>query len=161
MSGAAIRLVALVPSAHASWTLHERKGHKQHSIPEIFVSNHLHGMNANTIIRQLRQTSRQALRHYQIPFRTKQPHLFTQRTLHNRPLLLSRQRKQQPASIVANQLRRESTEALYKPPTDSTTVSDSTANAESEAIATRKAQEPAYELVSIARPFPLCTQLAI
>ena len=112
-------------------------------------------MNANTAIRQLQRASRQLYRQHHAPFRI--PNLRnTRRGLHVRASPQSLLQKRVLPSRIANQIRNESTETSQRPLTDrpsseeaSTTTTKTTT--ESEEIADRQAQEPAYELTFTCR----------
>ena len=105
-------------------------------------------MNTNMAVRRLYRTSQQALRHHHTPFRIIQPQLVAQRNLCCRSAHRHSLPKRVPQGVIVNQLRRESTEATYKPLTDRSKASHEHGAPQSEEIAERKAQEPAYELVS-------------
>lgn len=105
-------------------------------------------MNTSTAMRRLQRIPQQFIRHHNAAFRQPlfpanfQRNLFLQTTP---PSLL---RKQPAVCRIANQVRRESTEAAQRPLTDRQETSQKNENKESDEIAARKAQEPSYELVS-------------
>ena len=102
-------------------------------------------MESGTILRHLRQASRQAYQHAPFRILRVQP-VQAQRSLHLRHNSSPLQHIQAfPSSRVANhlpQIRRNSTEATSRPLTER---ADSTPT-EAESIAARKAEQPSYQL---------------
>ncbi|KAK3686680.1 hypothetical protein LTR37_019560 [Vermiconidia calcicola] len=105
-------------------------------------------MNSNAAARWLGQTSRQAFRCQQLaPIRIRQPSFVIRRNLHSRPAPPSLLRKPIASNYIAQQIRRDSSEAAsdHHPLTSRESASRDGAS-QKEDIAARKAQEPAYEL---------------
>ncbi|KAK5169088.1 uncharacterized protein LTR77_006397 [Saxophila tyrrhenica] len=106
-------------------------------------------MNANTALRQIARSSRQAYRNYNAPFRIAQSAAVPRRHLVSTTPAALRQCKHVPSSSIATQIRRESSEA--KPLTDRPAESAENTDAEGDDVAARKALEPAYELTFTCR----------
>ena len=109
-------------------------------------------MSVNAIRRNIWRMSQTAFRDYHAPFRITQRQLAAQRQLHSRPAFSSHLPGERSPRSIANQIRRESTEAApYKPFTEPEKTSQNDAASTGEEIAARKSQEPAYEITFTCR----------